>query len=31
MMSYELTYFYFHKEPRWDLARMPDPQDKDPV
>ncbi|EAS32714.2 uncharacterized protein CIMG_03738 [Coccidioides immitis RS] len=31
MMGYECTYFFFHREPRWSLACIPDPRDKDPI
>lgn len=31
MMGYECTYFFFRREPRWLLSRIPDPEDEDPV
>ncbi|KAI9807058.1 MAG: hypothetical protein M1825_005775 [Sarcosagium campestre] len=31
MMGYECEYFFFHKELRWSLERLPDPQDEDPI
>lgn len=31
MMGYECTYFFFHPEPRWALACIPDPRDNDPI
>ncbi|KAK2768770.1 hypothetical protein FQN54_000626 [Arachnomyces sp. PD_36] len=31
MMGYECSYFFYHPEPRWSLACIPDPRDDDPI